>query len=738
MTGSMAIPDATTGQARVRERRLRQPRARSGAPVDRILGRRDVALVPWISMTAGALALALSAWLHGRGGSTDDVVIYGALIGAVIAAGFTAIQDSWLGLRFRGSLWVYLLVAGSLLAALTALAIHDEGLLTPAYAGTLLLASYLGLVFPSKWRRLGLFALLAAGVGVQLANAQASTFDAVMMLGLTVAAWAVGVIGSRAHAWAARVAGALGSYDELTGTLNRRGVLRQVDQLLDSSQLAKGPIALVIIDLDGFKAVNDRLGHAAGDDLLAWVGATVPAVLPPDAEMGRLGGDEFAVILPGVDATTASVIGQDIRAALSSRIGASVGVATTQTRAVTAHDLFRVADAALYVCKRDPAVGTRTLVAGSAGRVERRRRPRPATQGHPPLSFARMRATGFAPSMPESGLAYGWMVNQGTLVVAAAGAYVVVGALLAGGGLGFYHDMLRYLGIPWVASFVLLGMYMRRHEVTVKGARYWAVFWASDFMLAFGVGVAMLANGGLVAPIGGALFLKALFMASIVPRRHARYTVGSMATAMVLVAILGPPSALWVAPYIVAMLGAAFALGSIGYRALDDLTTVAMDQAHTDELTGLRNRSGFHESASHALEAAATGHEPLALLALDLDDFKAINDERGHAAGDAVLREVAAILQDACPGATTIGRLGGDEFVVVAPIDSDLQAAALARNVTKAALGTVGASVGYAVFPDDGTDLDALLLTADRRSYARKRHKPPHPSQGRLADDAAA
>ncbi|MBJ7472022.1 MAG: diguanylate cyclase, partial [Solirubrobacteraceae bacterium] len=625
----MEFVDVNRGETRPPDRRLRQGRRRTDAPLDRILGRRDVAIVPWLSMLAGALAIALSFWLRGLEGATNEAAVIVALGGAAVAAGFAAIQDSWLGLRFRGSLWVYVIVSATLLSALATLAVTDGGLATPIYSASYLLASYLGLVFPRRWRRVGLVVLLATAAGVQAANPVTPIFDAVMIAGLTVAAWIVGVIGSRAHHWAARVAGALGSYDELTGLLNRRGLLLQVDRLLAPAQRDAGPIALMIVDLDGFKAVNDEYGHAAGDELLAWVGRALPTGLPMDAEVGRLGGDEFAVVLPGVNAVSAAKLGRSLRDALSPRIVASVGIATSESRSVVAHDLFRVADAALYQCKRDRTLGTQALVAGSAGRIERRR-GRPAEPAKPPLSFARMRATGFAPKVPEPGLTYGWIVTQGLLVIAAAGAYVVAGVLLTDGS-GLWHALMTYLGIPWVALTVGLALLSVGRGVITDGWRFWTILLGGDALLVIGVGVAMLDNGGLVAPIGGALFLKLQFMAAILPPRHSRVTLVSMSLTAVLVAVLGPASSLWVAPFYVAMLGAAYGLGSIGYRALDDLTTAAMEQAHTDELTGLRNRSGFGEVAGETLQAASAAGTPLAVLALDLDDFKGINDERGHA-----------------------------------------------------------------------------------------------------------
>jgi diguanylate cyclase (GGDEF)-like protein len=131
--------------------------------------------------------------------------------------------------------------------------------------------------------------------------------------------------------------------DPLTGCLNRRGFSERFD-----AELARGNFALIQLDLNDFKSVNDRHGHAAGDELLRWVGSTLKALLRSSDTTGRLGGDEFALLLPGLDADEARAIADRTVAALAERIGVAVGVACHPADGTTGDELHRHADADLY------------------------------------------------------------------------------------------------------------------------------------------------------------------------------------------------------------------------------------------------------------------------------------------------------------------------------------------------------------------------------------------------------
>jgi diguanylate cyclase (GGDEF)-like protein len=148
-------------------------------------------------------------------------------------------------------------------------------------------------------------------------------------------------------------------------------------------------------------------------------------------------------------------------------------------------------------------------------------------------------------------------------------------------------------------------------------------------------------------------------------------------------------------------------------------------EAITDPLTGLRNRRGFHAEAAAALARCARAGQPASLLSLDLDRFKSINDRHGHAAGDEVLRGLAAVMRSEARAGDLAARLGGEEFVLLLP-DTDLDAALALAERLRAALplgvphpggGRVTASFGLAPIADS---LDAALAAADEALYAAK------------------
>ncbi|HYW52488.1 MAG TPA: EAL domain-containing protein [Dongiaceae bacterium] len=154
------------------------------------------------------------------------------------------------------------------------------------------------------------------------------------------------------------------------------------------------------------------------------------------------------------------------------------------------------------------------------------------------------------------------------------------------------------------------------------------------------------------------------------------------------------------------------------------------DAAHSDRLTSLPNRFSLEQRLQDAVSAAHADDSRFALLFLDLDRFKAINDTLGHGAGDDVLREVALRLQKCMRGADFIARPGGDEFVILlSRIASITDVEFLSRRVIEALSAPirlqertvyVGVSVGAAVFPDHGRDAEALTAHADAAMYRAK------------------
>lgn len=153
-------------------------------------------------------------------------------------------------------------------------------------------------------------------------------------------------------------------------------------------------------------------------------------------------------------------------------------------------------------------------------------------------------------------------------------------------------------------------------------------------------------------------------------------------------------------------------------------------QATHDTLTGLPNRYLFTDRLAHALAQADRAAQKAALLFVDLDGFKEVNDRHGHAAGDQLLIEVAQRLQALVRATDTVARLAGDEFtLILSGVIKSQDARTVAEKVVESLSQTfvlktceahVSASVGIALYPDDATDSDKLLIAADAAMYAIK------------------
>ncbi len=149
--------------------------------------------------------------------------------------------------------------------------------------------------------------------------------------------------------------------------------------------------------------------------------------------------------------------------------------------------------------------------------------------------------------------------------------------------------------------------------------------------------------------------------------------------------------------------------------------------ARIDVLTGLDNRRSFSAKAQRTLSEAAERRGPVAILCLDVDDFKRVNDTRGHAEGDALLAALARSLQDSVRATDTVGRLGGDEFAILFPGADEQRALELAGRVRHNANTLfaqrnwpVSLSVGLLVLPTSRTQLDEVMRAADALMYQAK------------------
>ena len=163
-------------------------------------------------------------------------------------------------------------------------------------------------------------------------------------------------------------------------------------------------------------------------------------------------------------------------------------------------------------------------------------------------------------------------------------------------------------------------------------------------------------------------------------------------------------------------------------RVEDELTTLAA----TDPLTGVRNRRSVLEAARGLLGLAVRSRRPLAVVVLDIDNFKRVNDRHGHAVGDEAIRHVVDLARDAIRESDLIGRIGGEEFVIVCPETSPGGAARVAEKVRRAiAASPVPAANGrlpltvslgvHATLPRRGETVEDMMAAADTALYEAKR-----------------
>lgn len=152
--------------------------------------------------------------------------------------------------------------------------------------------------------------------------------------------------------------------------------------------------------------------------------------------------------------------------------------------------------------------------------------------------------------------------------------------------------------------------------------------------------------------------------------------------------------------------------------------------AYHDDLTGLRNRRYFEERLREELARSQRAGTPCSVIMIDIDDFKVINDQHGHAAGDELLRAVGEMLTSNARAADIACRVGGDEMAVILPMTGE-DGAEAARARFEASQGSImrpdgrplRLSFGTATHPQDGSTMEALVDRADRAMYVAKRKR---------------
>jgi len=255
--------------------------------------------------------------------------------------------------------------------------------------------------------------------------------------------------------------------------------------------------------------------------------------------------------------------------------------------------------------------------------------------------------------------------------------------------------------------------------------------------------VATLACSSATAMVGGVCFRT--FGAPRLATLMMLLSLGPFAPAVI---IAGQPALyvvlLQVPLYLAAMSAAAFTLSKMLVATMRGELENAHRAKH-DALTGLSNRAGLAAAVDASLNSGSPHGGDLAVLFLDLDNFKSVNDTYGHAAGDRLLKLVADRLRQSLRATDVAARIGGDEFVVLARGLTSEQATELSQRLTNAisapydlgdgVCATIGVSVGVALVPEHGADAEALLAVADEALYEVKSRRRVKLLHSRVKED---
>jgi diguanylate cyclase (GGDEF)-like protein len=319
--------------------------------------RRSFADMGWLSMWGAGSGLLYAVVFAGGHPHRIGFGLLSGVLG-VVGVGLVLAAD-----RISRAPWArsFMLVLAVAFCALTfTLGVLDGGVTTVGALSMVVPMPLIGLATPARVAVpvLSLFSLLYIAVAVLVGTS--SGWYVVTHLGGPLAVSVVCAVQGRAAAAQRRLLTRLSRVDVLTDALNRRGFEERFAAELERPHGIGRPIALLTFDLDGFKQVNDVYGHAAGDDLLCWVSATLRSSLHPHDAVGRFGGDEFVVLLTSQPAAEAPAVAARLRAALAARTAVSVGVAMLPEHGTDFDSLYTHADADLYSRKpRRAAARTR-------------------------------------------------------------------------------------------------------------------------------------------------------------------------------------------------------------------------------------------------------------------------------------------------------------------------------------------------------------------------------------------
>ena len=413
--------------------------------------------------------------------------------------------------------------------------------------------------------------------------------------------------------------------DALTGLRNHGSFQRELGEAVENGETG-GPFAILMLDLDGFKAFNDACGHPAGDAFLVGVAAAITDATRVGDRLYRYGGDEFVVILPGADRLVAQEVAVRMRRSVvevstatgGPSVTVSVGAACFPDDGRTKDALVDMADRALYLAK-----------------PESRSNVGPMSPSDPYLRALDETALALL-DRHDSTILLETILTHATALLGTPHGYIYLvepdeASLVVSHGNGIFVD---FVGHRMPITDGLGGQVFRTGApLAVPDYDTFGDRSAEMPVARFGsvMGAPLVAGGKTVGVIG---------LASGTTDRS-----------------FGPRE-----------LHALVRFAQLASIALDNsrLFDAAQRGALHDPTTGLPNRELLTDRIAHALASSSTeGAEPVAVILLDLDRFKVINESVGHAVGDRLLAAVGQRLLGCLRPSDTVARFGGDEFGII-------------------------------------------------------------------------
>ena len=569
----------------------------------------------------------------------------------------------------------------------------------------------------------------------------------------------------------------LALHDALTGLANRKQFTDRVRQALASLQRSNKVLAVVYLDLNGFKQINDTLGHEAGDRALQIVAQRLQHTVRKCDTVARIGGDEFALLLEDAgEQGDVEYAVMRLQEALSIPmeefrdfpIRGSFGVALAPHHASETEALLLMADKAMYDAKKrqqtfcvyDPQSQPLNLELARAKKI----RLVSAAETSPPADVTVQASANRAWSRQLQR----WFVDhcnrflppqfhdstdllfRGRIVIGCLRASQIVLAvfMLNLATLNDLPPQVRLLiGAMLAALFVLFGTapsYVRHTgKLTVVSTFLVACIFAS---IEAGI---FVTGGPAVSTTLDLAVVPALAAFCLVGRQHG-YTWAALAVAAnigMLVAenVFGyqlpllrvnqqvdtPTVVNWLV-FFCCTVGIVFVYELLNQRLQRDRDRQREQieyLATHDQLTGVANRRKFLDVLNLAVERMRRNNGTVAVAYIDLDGFKPVNDTLGHDVGDLVLKTIAQRLNENVRSMDTVARLGGDEFGIIMENVGDLDnAISFAHKVQQIVSQPIaglealplGGSVGVAMAPLHSTDGNTLVRMADHAMFRAK------------------